>query len=151
MKRTFTLLLAAALFASNVYATTPAPATLQIDAIVAQQTQIREEVLAGSGRYKDMPKSTKDELLTKQAALLKMLDGKRDTGELTKEQRLEAFNTLEWIEATINKDQGERMICQRERKTGSLRVTTVCKTQRQINEEHERARRQSEGSMASDI
>ena len=39
------------------------------------------------------------------------------------------------------------MICQRSRATGSLRVTTNCKTKRQLKEAEERARRQTEGSM----
>ncbi len=149
MKRTFTLLLlVAGLFAPNVFAAAPAAvAPLQIEAIVTQQNQIRADVLAGTARYKDMPQKTRDELLAKQAALLKMLEGKQDTGELTREQRIEAFNTLEWIEATINKEPDERMICQRSRATGSLRVTTNCKTKRQLKEAEERARRQTEGSM----
>ncbi|MGY3266604.1 hypothetical protein [Lysobacter sp. HA35] len=151
MKRTFTLLLAAGLFASSAFATTPPTAPLQIDAIVTQQAQIREEVLSGTGRYKEMPQATRDELLAKQGALLKLLDGKHDTGELTNAQRLEAFNTLEWIEATINKEPDERMICQRTRATGSLRTTTVCKTKRQIKEAQDRARKQMDGSMPIDI
>ena len=77
MKRTFTLLLlVAGLFAPNVFAAAPAAvAPLQIEAIVTQQNQIRADVLAGTARYKDMPQKTRDELLAKQAALLKMLEG----------------------------------------------------------------------------
>jgi hypothetical protein len=80
-----------------------------------------------------------------------MIGDKQDPNELTKAQRLEAFNTLEWIEATINNTDDERVVCSRERATGSLRVTTVCKSQRQIKEAHERARRQMEGSAPIDI
>jgi hypothetical protein len=145
------LLLATCLLSAGAFASTPPASPLRIDDIVAQQTQIRDEALAGTGRYKDMPKATKDELLAKQAALLKMLDGKHDTGELSAAQRVEAFNTLEWIEAAINKDPDERMVCRRERRTGSLHVSTVCKTQRQIKDANERARRQMEGSSPIDI
>lgn len=146
MNRNVALVLAASLFASAAFANTPETAPLRIDDIVTQQTQIREDALAGIGRYKDMPKATRDELLAKQAALLKMLDGKQDTGELSVEQRIEAFNTLEWIEATINKEPEERMVCRRERRTGSMKTSTVCKTQGQIKESNERARRQMEGT-----
>lgn len=143
-----TLLLVAGMFATGAMAAT---APLQLNQIRAQQQEIRSDVIAGTGRYKDMPANTKTELLSKQDQLLKMIGDKQDPNELSKDQRLEAFNTLEWIEATINKSDDERMVCSRERATGSLRVTTVCKTKRQINEDHERARRQMEGSTPIDI
>lgn len=143
-----TLLLMAGMFATGAMAAT---APLQLNQIRAQQQEIRSDVIAGTGRYKDMPANTKTELLSKQDQLLKMIGDKQDPNELSKDQRLEAFNTLEWIEATINKSDDERMVCSRERATGSLRVTTVCKTKRQINEDHERARRQMEGSAPIDI
>lgn len=151
MKLSLLALLAAALFAPGAIAGTTAAQPLELDAIVSQQTQIREQVLAGEGRYKDMPQKTRDELLAKQAALLKMIGDKRDPSELSQEQRLQAFNTLEWIEAEVNREPEERVVCTRQRRTGSMRVTTVCKTQRQITEDRDRARRQMEGSMPIDI
>lgn len=144
------LLLSAVLFVHGALAASGAD-TLQLGQIVEQQSQIRTDVIAGNGRYKDMPQGTKDELLARQDKLLKMIGDKRDTSQLTKAERLEAFNTLEWIEATINKEPDERMVCTRERQTGSMRVTTVCKTQRQINEAHERAREQMQGTKPMDI
>ncbi len=145
------VLLLAGLFVQEAMAADGPTAPLQLEQIVKQQSQIRADVVAGNGRYKDMPQTTKDELLARQDKLLKMIGDKRDPVELTKGERLEAFNTLEWIEATINKDPDERMVCTPERRTGSMRVTTVCKTQRQIKEDHERARRQMEGSTPIDI
>jgi hypothetical protein len=142
------LLLAAGLFAPGAIAST---APLELNQIRAQQQEIRADLIAGKGRYKDMSATTKTELLSRQDQLLKMIGDKHDPDELTKDQRLQAFNTLEWIEATINKSADERMICTRERATGSQRVTTVCKTQRQIKEAHERARRQTDGNMPMDI
>ena len=151
MKLSLLALLAAALFVPGAVAGTQAAQPLKLGAIVSQQTQIREQVLAGEGRYKDMPQKTRDELLEKQAALLQMIGDKRDPVDLSHEQRLQAFNTLEWIEATVNQEPEEHMVCTRERRTGSMRVTTVCKTQRQINEDRDRARKQMEGTMPIDI
>lgn len=124
---------------------------LQLDAIVTQQTQIRADVLAGNGRYKDMPQATRDELLARQGKLLKMIGDRHDPAELSKDERREAFNTLEWIEATINNEPDERMVCTRERQTGSMRVTTVCKTQRQIDQARARAQEQMLGTKPMDI
>jgi hypothetical protein len=142
------LLLAAGLFIQGVMA---ADAPLNLDQIRTQQQQIRSDVMAGTGRYKDMPENTKIDLLAKQDRLLRMIGDKKDPSELTEEERLEAFNTLEWMEATINKTPDERMTCINERRTGSNRVTRICRTQQQIKEDHERARRQMEGSAPIDI
>lgn len=151
MKLSFLALLAAGFFAPGAIAGTNAAQPLELGAVVSQQTQIREQVLAGEGRYKDMPEKTRNELLERQAALLKMIGDKRDPSELSQEQRLQAFNTLEWIESAINDEPDERVVCTRQRRTGSMRVTTVCKTHRQIDEDRERAQRQMQGTMPIDI
>lgn len=108
--------------------------------VVTQQQSIRADVLAGKQPYKKMPSAKRDELLAKQAELLKLLDGKKTFAELTEAQQIDAFNTLEWMEAAINNAEEERMVCKREKPTGSNRTTTVCKTVAQIREEQEAAR-----------
>lgn len=142
------VLLLAGLFASSAMAAT---APLKLEQIKVQQEQIRSDVIAKTGRYRNMSESTRTELLSRQDQLLRMIGDKQDPNELSKAQRLQAFNTLEWIEAAINNAKDERMVCTRERQTGSLRTTTVCKTSKQIKDAHERARRQMEGSMPIDI
>lgn len=126
---------------------------LDISKVVSQQEQIRADVMARKGRYKDMPSATRDELLSKQHKLLEMLDGKKTPGDLTEDQRMSAFNTLEWIEAAINNDQDERMVCTRERTVGSNRITRVCRTESQMKEARERARDQmlSSGRACGDL
>jgi hypothetical protein len=148
--RAAALLLSIAL-AQGVSANETTNAPSELDAIVAQQNRIRADVLAGTGRYKDMPQATKDELLERQERLLKMIGNRHEAGDLSKQERLEAFNTLEWIEATINREPDERMVCMRERRTGSMRTTTVCKTQRQIDEARARAQEQMLGTKPMDI
>jgi flagellar motility protein MotE (MotC chaperone) len=113
---------------------------LAIAAITSQQAEIRSEVMAGTGRYKDMPASTRDELLSRQSALLRMLDGKVSSNDLSEDEAFQAFNTLEWIEATINNTEDERMVCNREKTLGSNRLTRVCKTVAQIKAEKAAAR-----------
>lgn len=114
---------------------------LAIAAITEQQAQIRADVLAGKGRYRDMPARTRYELLDRQTRLLRMLEGKVSSDELSPDQRTEAFNTLEWIEAAINNTEDDRMVCKREKTLGSNLDKRVCKTVAQIREEQEAARR----------
>lgn len=104
------------------------PKPLEISAIVEQQSQIRSDVLAGQGRYKNMSPSKRADLLAKQAGLMAIISGKSSVDELSDSQRMNAFNTLEWIQAAINNEEDERLVCHRERTIGSQRVTRVCRT-----------------------
>ena len=124
---------------------------LDLQQVREQQAEIRAGVMARSGPYKDMPDNTRTELLDKQNRLLAIIEGKQDAAELNDNQRVEAFNLLEWIEGAVNSTGDERMVCERTRKTGSNRTTRVCRTERQWREARERARRQMEGSMPVDI
>jgi len=136
-----TLLLLAGAFASGAMAaTTP----LDLVQVRAQQQQIRSDVMAKQGRYASMPETTREQLLSRQTQLLQMLDGKKTADDLTQDQRMQAFNALEWIEAAINNDDGERTVCTRERTIGSNRVTRVCRSSAQMKEDRERARDQME-------
>lgn len=124
---------------------------LAIAAITSQQAEIRAGVQAGTGRYKNMPTSTKKELLSRQSEVLTVVDGKTSADELSEEERLQVFNNLEWIEAAINNAESERMVCTREKPLGSNRVQRVCKTMAQIEAEREFARRNINSGCAGGI
>lgn len=114
---------------------------LDLDKVVEQQQQIREDLLASGGKYRGMSAAQQAEVLKRQDTLFRMFEGKESADDLTQDQRVAAFNDLEWIEAALNKDeQGERLVCTRERKVGSNRVTRVCRTKEQIEFEREQAR-----------
>ena len=110
---------------------------IELEQIRTQQKQIRAEVLAGKGRYADMSSRKRDELLAKQDGLLQLIECKSTESELTEKQKMEAFNSLEWIEAAINNADDERVICKSEKPTGSNRAQKVCKTVAQIRQERE--------------
>lgn len=114
---------------------------LQISAITTQQKQIRDDAIAQRGRYKDMPAATRVDLLSKQAELLAMIEGKTTSADLSPQEQVEVFNRLEWIEAAINNAEDERMVCKREKTIGSTRLTRVCRTVAQEREAREAARR----------
>ncbi|QNP41856.1 hypothetical protein [Lysobacter solisilvae (ex Woo and Kim 2020)] len=121
---------------------------LDLNAIRTQQAEIHEGVTARSGRYATLSPNTRTSILTKQASVLKMLEGKQTADELSEYQRLEVFNTLEWIEAAINNEDGDRMICRREKAIGSTRVTRVCRTAAdELRAKEEARRRMLEGSV----
>lgn len=123
-------------FSMSAHANKP----LEIAKIVTQQREIRADLMAGTGRYKQMPTSKREEILKKQDDLLRMLEGKETSDDLSTDQRMAAFNNLEWIEAAINDEVGERMVCRRERTIGSNRITRVCRTEAQMEAERELAR-----------
>ncbi|MDG2517804.1 hypothetical protein [Lysobacter soli] len=113
---------------------------LMLDDIRTQQTEIRDGVEARTGRYKDLSSSQRNELLAKQARMLQTIEGKHSTAELNDQQKTEVFNTLEWIEAVVNNDGEDRMVCERRAVLGSTRKERVCKTASQWREEREAAR-----------
>lgn len=114
---------------------------LDVPKIVAQQQELRAEAMAKKGRYRDMPEGKRQELIAKQDSVLRTLNGKQSEQDLSAEDRLEMFNSLEWIEATINQAEDDRMVCKREKRTGSHMNETVCKTVAERRKEKEDARR----------
>lgn len=119
---------------------------LEIAAITSQQKQIQDDILAERGRYKDLPAATRVELLSRQAAMMRLLEGKTSASQLSADEQVQVFNTLEWMEVTINKEgEDERLICRREKTLGSTRTTRICRTAAQEREAKERARDELDG------
>lgn len=141
------LLALAAVFSFPSFAQDVTGKALSLSAVTEQQAQIRADLLAGRGRYKDMSELKKGELLSKQAELLAIIDGKQSSDDLTSAERVDAFNKLEWIEAAVNNAENERMVCAYERTIGSNRKTRVCKTVAQITREREEARRRIDNNL----
>lgn len=137
--KTGALLLSLLLLSTSVFASADR-SVLLVDDIRNQQAQIRDNVEARKAPYDGLSASERSELLTKQARMLHMLDGKRSTDELNEQQKTEVFNTLEWIAAVANNSVDERMVCERRPVLGSNRKERVCKTASQWREEREAAR-----------
>ncbi|UHQ23647.1 hypothetical protein LVB77_02705 [Lysobacter sp. 5GHs7-4] len=134
-----TLLLAVPAAAARERASAPPP--LPIVAIVEQQKQIRADDIARRGRYGQLPLATRAELMTKQVEILSLVEDKASTAELSRREQVEVFNRLEWIEATVNDTEDERMICRIERTLGSNRMVRTCRTVADERKEKERAGR----------
>lgn len=133
--------LGAVLFTATLSVSAEATQPLKLDAIRAQQAEIREGVTNRTGRYRGLDEHKRNELLRKQDFVLRAIEGKQTADELPEDTWIEVFNSLEWIEAAINNADGERMICTKMRPTGSNMPTRVCKTAEQMRIEREFARK----------
>ena len=138
---------AATVFLGLVVAATTASATppatpLQTDAIRSQQAQIKAGVVARTGAYKDLPASTREQLLAQQALVLGLIEGKQTTDDLDASQKSKLFAALDAIDTMVNKASDERMVCQMRKTLGSNRNERVCRTAGQIREEREAVRNQ---------
>ncbi len=106
-------------------------------AILAQQREIREHAVSRTGRYRDMKDGDRQALLSEQDKVLALLEGKARSTELSTPEQLQLFNSLERISAIVNQAEDDRMVCRRERTTGSHRVQNVCRTVAQMRAEQE--------------
>ncbi|MEQ1513467.1 MAG: hypothetical protein ABL934_12435, partial [Lysobacteraceae bacterium] len=104
------------------------PQELTIRDIVTQQTQLRQQVVAGKGAFKDMSKAERNALAERQDRVLQMLGGSQTMEDMPPDQRTVVFNDLEWIKAAVTKAEDERMICEYTRTVGSNRMVSVCMT-----------------------
>ena len=116
--------------------------TIRTDTIRSQQAQIKAGVVARTGAYKDLPASTREQLLAQQAIVLGLIEGKQTTGDLDASQKSELFAALDAIDTMVNKASDERMVCQLRKTLGSNRNERVCRTAGQIREEREAVRNQ---------
>lgn len=117
----------------------PAQPTLQ--QIVAQQTQLRGQVAAKRGAFKDMSEGDRERLLKQQNRLLSLLEGRNSIDELRPEERVDVFNVLQEVNAAVTKAEDERKICERTRLTGSHRFQVVCMTAKEYREHKDNAQK----------
>ena len=105
--------------------------------ILAQQQTIRADMKAGRERYANMPRDARKSVLSDQEKLQKLLEDKTDTSQLASTDQAEVRRLMARIEATINNNQSERLVCTQEARTGSNYVTRVCRTPMQLREQKE--------------
>jgi hypothetical protein len=100
----------------------------RVSDIVSQQTQIRADVKAEKNGWDNIAADKRQELISKQDQLMLLIDGKQTLDDLAPADHATAVQTLEWIDALAAKADDERMVCTRERATGTNRVTKVCRS-----------------------
>ncbi len=129
------------LLQGGVAAAEEAPSPTPHD-IVAQQTALRAQVLGAGGAFGRMDRRTRERLAARQQAVIDMLDGVTSIDALAVPQRTELFNALEWIRATIERQENSRRICEYTPTVGSHRQASVCTTAREEREHRDNAREQ---------
>jgi hypothetical protein len=115
------------------------PQQLTIRDIVTQQTQLRAQVAAAKGAFKDMEKRDRVALMERQDRVIAMLGGSETLDDMAPDQRTVVFNDLEWIKAAVTKAEDDRMVCEYTRAVGSNRMRSVCMTAKQQREHREGA------------
>lgn len=98
------------------------------DAIVSQQTQLRAQVVAKQGGYKDLSQRERDEIIAVQDRVLALLKPVKTIEELNADQRLALFNDLQRVAAMAKNAEDNRKVCERTRAVGSNRYQVVCMT-----------------------
>ena len=108
--------------------------------IIQQQTALRSEVLSGKGAFKDMDATVRNDLLRHQEVVFDLLKGKELTTELSEADQVRVSNSISSIVAAVSNAEDDRMVCRREKTTGSHRPETICKTVAQRRAEREQSR-----------
>lgn len=141
--RAHSKLLAAALAVFLSHAAGAASAsTADFDALRAEQAQIAAEVSARKAAYEGISPADRDALLERQAAVLKLIEGRRSVDELAPEERAQLEESLQWIRKTIAGAGEERQVCEFRKTLGSNRKERVCTTAGQQREQRDAAQRQ---------
>lgn len=152
--RTFTPVLALAL--SCVLAVPTAFARdsgklLPLDPVREQQAEILAGAKARSGIYANLSAQDRDRLISRQSQMLQMIEGKKMSAELSESDKLRLFNDLEWIEATVNRADDERVVCERTVVIGSNLKKRVCMTVAARRELEERSRERLLEAQAQEL
>ncbi len=119
--------------------TEPAPQPT-VRQIVDQQTQLRADVVAKKGAFKDLTDTEREALIKTQSRVLQLLENRANIEQLGVDEKIEVFNHLEWIGATVRQAEEDRKVCERSRVVGTNRFQVVCMTAKQQREHKERSR-----------
>ncbi|UNK48776.1 hypothetical protein MNR01_13645 [Lysobacter sp. S4-A87] len=113
-------------------------------AVMEKQDRIRRDLSAGTAGFDTLSADKRRELLSRQDALIGIIDGRRYE-DLSAEERAKASGEIAWIDSVSSQVADERQVCERIKKAGSNRVERVCMTAQQKREARERAQRTFEG------
>jgi len=109
--------------------------------ILATQHALRAKLDQPTGEYSKFSNDDLNRMRRAQDKVFGMLDGVKSLDELNNEERTELSNALSQIKATLASDEGSRVICRRERRTGTNIVEKRCET---VAEREARARASQE-------
>jgi hypothetical protein len=139
-----TALLLAVAFAAPAFAqdSAQAAADAQVDKIATNVAKYIAEIdraiaLAKTGGYGKLQRGSEARLVAARETIGALLKDVSDPHELSDDKRLALFNAHETIASILKHQDKSRVVCTREKKTGSRLGTTECLT---VGEREERAR-----------
>lgn len=98
------------------------------DDILTQQREIRAEVVAAKGAFKDLSRTERDNLVQVQDRVIALLEANPSIDAMSADERLALFNDIEHVIAAVKNAEDNRKICERTRAVGSNRYQVVCMT-----------------------
>lgn len=138
-----------AILLSLLFLTAVAPAIGQtlpgepfdVQTVLDEQTQINQDIDAGSGPYAQLDDISMQELRERQRKLVGMLKG-HQYDDLNEAERTRARTHMVFIKY-LGKTDDDQLICVRKRTTGSNRVERVCKLVAQLRDETKNSKDQA--------
>lgn len=128
MRKIRTVLLALAALAVAGAAQADNGSSQRVSDIVSEQAQIRADAKAEKNGWDNIPLEKRQELIETQDQLMLLLDGKQTLGDLAPPERKAATQQLDRINALALEAENERMVCMREKLTGTNRTQRVCRS-----------------------
>lgn len=105
--------------------------------ILHTQHALREKIDSPSGEYKSLSSDAIGKMRAAQDRVFAMLDGVSSLDELNADQKVKLSNDLDQIKYLLANNDGNRLICHREKKTGSNMIQRVCETAAQRDANYE--------------
>jgi hypothetical protein len=96
--------------------------------ILQVQHALRATLDAPGGAYAHVDKSALQQIETAQDRVFQLLDGVTSLDQLNDQQKVELSNSLQLIQATLFAQEGSRVICHVESKTGTHLTTRRCES-----------------------
>ncbi|NUS39630.1 MAG: hypothetical protein HOQ02_11495 [Lysobacter sp.] len=116
--------------------------------ILQTQHALRDQLDKPDGEYSHFSKDAVARIRQEQDAVFHMLDGVGSLDQLNREQQTHLSNALDHIRALLAGSEGSRLVCHRERRTGSNMIERRCQTMDEREASADAARRSFERGVS---
>ena len=99
-----------------------------VSEILQFQHALRDKIDKPNGEYSRFDEGQLARMKKAQDNVFRMLSGVNSLDDLDENEKIEVSNSLDQVKAILLANEGNRMICYRERKTGTNLLTKRCET-----------------------
>lgn len=117
-----------AVSAGAAFAAPQADQPQSVAEILQIQHDLRDKLNKPSGEYSRFDEATISRMKHAQDNVFRMFSGITTLDQLSENQKVEVSNSLDEIKSILLANEGNRLICYRERKTGTNLLTKRCET-----------------------